>query len=548
MQRIDTDVLIIGGGLAGCQAAVRARQNGLDVAVLEKQFVHHSGEACMGLKDIACLIPGVHDKQAEIDGMKRACHGLQDETFVELILDGSYPMMERLEEWGIQVRDDQGNLVWDQSMFWSCNLYIWNGLDLKKGHARQVKKSGARIFNRVMMTDLLVENGEVVGAAGFDTRSGEPLIAQAKATVIASGGCTRMYQAPSGENFNRWRNPYHTGDGYAAALRAGARLKHMEFVQGTLVPKDFTAPGINSFIGVGAKLINANGERFMGKYAGERMEKAPRQLLVYAVYTEIKEGRGPVFLDFRDLDREHVEIVLRGFRNEKPTYFRYFEERDIDLEQSMMEIEVSEPYTRGMMTGGIDVGHDFSLTLPGLFGVGDATAYSGFYSATGAMVLGWEGAQRAADYAKSLRRPARASEKTIQAAVERLELPMRRPEGVEPVQIERNLQRVMSSYVCYDRNEVGLTHALERIRGIQRYAYDQVGARTVQQKVKAHEAINMAEVAEAITLAARERKESRMFLNHRRTDYTERDDGNWLKHLVVQKVGDSLRVNQRPLP
>ncbi|MBI3092138.1 MAG: FAD-binding protein [Candidatus Tectomicrobia bacterium] len=545
MHEITTDILVIGGGLAGCQAAVRARQLGCEVAVMEKSYIHHSGAACMGLKDMVVYLPGINTKQSEMALQKRATHGLNDETMCELILDGGAALVDRLESWGIQVRNDEGELVYDQSMFGGCNLYIWNGKYLKKGHARQVKKSGAHVFNRVMMTDLLVEDGAVVGAVGFHTRSGEAMVFHAKATILASGDCVRMYQAPAGENFNRWRNPYHTGDGYAAALRAGARLKHMEFVQGTLVPKDFTAPGINAFIGVGAKLYNARGERFMGEYAGERMEKSPRQLLAYAVFSEIKEGRGPIFMDFRDLDRARFDLVMRGFENEKPTYFTYFKERHIDLKSGMMELEVSEPYSRGELTGGVDVDSTFGLTLPGLFGVGDATAYGSWSAASGAMILGWEGAARACAYAQGLHAAPRPSTATVAAALDRLEGPGRRPPGMELAEIERNLQRIMTSYAGYERNETSLRVGLERIRKLQRLAETEVGARDVRERVKAHEILNMLEVAETIILAAKERKESRMFLNHRRTDYPERDDKRWLKHLLVQKQAGRVVVSER---
>ena len=124
---------------------------------------------------------------------------------------------------------------------------------------------------------------------------------------------------------------------------------------------------------------------------------------------------------------------------------------------------------------------------------------------------------------------------------------MRRREGIDPVQLERNLQRIMSTYVCYERNEQGLQIALERVRTLNALAVAEVGARNALQKVKAHEALNMIEMAETIILAARERKESRMFLNHRRTDYTERNDDAWLKHLVVRKEHGKVEVSVREL-
>ena len=543
MKEIATDILVIGGGLAGCHAALRARELGHRVVIVEKQHIMHSGEACMGLKDFFALIPGIGDKAKEMENQRRATQGLMEEYFTELILDGSFEGIERLERWGIRVRNDKGELVYDSSMFWTCNVYIWEGASLKRNLAKTCIKHGIKVINRVMVTDFLVEEGRVIGAVGFNTREGELYIFRAKATILSTGGCTRLYQSASGENYNRWRNPYLTGDGYAASLRAGAALKHMEFVQGTLVPKDFSAPGINAFIGVGAKLLNSRGERFMGRYSGEQMERAPRQLLAHAVFTEIKEGRGPIFLDFRGLPQEKYGILERGFRNEKPIYANYLAQRGVDLRGDLLEIEVSEPYIRGMATGGLVIDKDFQSTLPGLFAMGDVTAYSSFYSAMGAMVLGWVGGERACSYAEGLKEVPQASDKTLDPLLERLQAPLLRKEGTPPEFIERNLQRIMSSYAQYERNEVGLTIGLERVRALNSFARDGIKASDPYELVKAHEALNMLEIAEPVIMAARARKESRMFLNHRRTDYPQRDDEHFKVHIILRRRGEELELS-----
>ena len=546
MKTICSDVLVVGGGIAGCPAAIRAREIGMEVVVMEKQFLRRSGEAATGLDHLAIHFPGEGIEGKEMERMARSTEGLMEPYFAKLVMERSYEMILRIEEWGVKVRDDKGEWIHYPSMFWEGNLHIEGG-DIKAVFEKRTRDSGCSIHNRIMLIDFLKRENRVIGGIGLNVRDGEIHIFLAKAIVITTGGCTRLYESPSQINYNRWRNPYNTGDGYGAAFRAGARLKHMEFTMGTLIPKDYGSPGVNGFISAGAKLVNGLGERFMERYAGEAMERTSRHHLAFAVFSEIREGRGPIFLDCRDLSEEKIALLFLGFRNEKPLLIRYLKDRGIDLRRNLLEIELSEPYVRGMMTGGIDVNQDFMTLCEGLFAAGDATAYSSFYSGTGALVHGWIAGEMAADFSKEVEEPRPPPSSLLKDVEGQIKRPLGRKKGIPPQEIERNLQRIMTSYAQYDRNEEGLQQALQRIASLREMADKELMAKDVHELVKAHEVLNMLEIGELVVRAAKERKESRMYLNHRRTDYPKRDDEHWRKHILLKKDGDGIKLEHREL-
>ncbi len=543
---VDSDVLIIGGGLAGCQAALRLREFGLKVALVEKQHVFYSGGASTGIKNMAVTIPGVHSIDKELERHLRATSGFLDVHFARLILEGSYEMMQRLERWGLRIRDLRGELLYDSAMAWDCNLYLWEGAKIKQVLGKACNRSGIRIYNRIMVTDLITHRGRVAGAVGFDTRKGRTYLFRSRAVLLTTGSCSRLYAPSTGENFNRWKNPYQTGDGYAAGLRVGAKFRNMEFIKGTLTPKKFSAPGINAFIAAGAKLFNANGERFMQRYAGERFEKAPRMILALAVYQEICEGRAPVYLDFRGLPEDKMEIVLLGMKNEKPTYRHYLNDLGIDLSRDRLEIELSEPYMGGTYSGGLVISHDFqAVGIHGLFAAGDASCSSHF-AATGAMVMGWDSGEKISAFLKEVGMQ-KISEEILEQTLARLIEPMTRRSGVAPADVERKLQGIMSRYVGYARADEGLERALVEIRALKGETERSISAGDPRQLLRCHEVLNLLEIGEAVVLASQERKQSLMGLNFRRTDSADHVEQQGQRYITVQKLGGKWTLGSEPL-
>lgn len=192
--------------------------------------------------------------------------------------------------------------------------------------------------------------------------------------MIATGNTNRLYENPRINPFNTWLSPFNTGDGPAMAFRAGAALANMEYMRMTVMPKGFAAPGFNAFTGLGARFMNGRGEYYMGKYHPEG-NRAPRYDVVFYSLKEMKEGRGPLFIDCTHLPEEVLAHLEKTLGYDKDTLPDYMKQRCEDLRRSPVEIMVSEGMQAGPteVTGsGIKINQAFASTVPGLFACGDA--------------------------------------------------------------------------------------------------------------------------------------------------------------------------------
>lgn len=543
MKELNPDVLVVGAGLAGCLAAIRSSELGAKTLLVEKQHIERSGEAGTGIDQLPFHPPGSKLLDMEINRQRNATDGLFDEYFARLVMQNSYEMTMKLNQWGVKIHKG-GELLCYPTMWREQELEI-EGLNIKRILYKACRRHRVQVLNRIMITDMLFNGDSVLGAAGFNTLTGQPVIIRAAATIITTGGCNRLYRTPTGHRYNRWRNPYMTGDGLAAGFRIGMKLKHMEFVMGTLVPKGYSAPSLNGFIGFGARLINNRGERIMERYSPNGLERSSRQLLQYAVYNEIEEGRGPVYLDCREINTEKIELLRQGFYNEKPPLVAYLDMRGIDLSREPLEIEVTEPYVRGTVTGGFSIDHRFRATYDGVFAAGEATAYDCIYSATGALVFGRLAAEEAMSVVDEGKKK-KISNGNLAEVLERINAPLSRRSGISPEEAEGKLNEIMSRYVEYKRDEMGLTIALEELQALKREIDGNVVATDPLSLLRAHEVINMAELAICVAFAARERKESRMYLCHRRTDFPQSNDLDWKAAIVLQKSGEEIVAERIP--
>ncbi len=190
----------------------------------------------------------------------------------------------------------------------------------------------------------------MTGAVGFNIRTGTFYTITAKAVILATGNTNRIFENPTGLPFNTWQCPANTGAAQAMAYEAGAKLANMEIVRITLVPRGFSAAGLNALTGMGGRIVNAAGEEFMPKYhpAGVR---APRFKLVESVMKEISEGRGPVYVDCRHLSASEMTHLKKTLGYDKDTLPDFIEQKGIDLAKEPLEIMPSE----GMQGGSSEV-------------------------------------------------------------------------------------------------------------------------------------------------------------------------------------------------
>jgi len=264
---VESDVLVIGGGLAGCMAAIRAREMGAEVVVAEKADTRRSGCASTGVDHCWTYIPEIHGPQLTVEELVRDhtehAGGFVDQEIATYIASHSFERLLDLERFGIPIRNEDGEFSLIKKIHRAPTFLHFAGRDLKPKLTRQARHVGARIINRVMVTDLLTDGNRVVGAVGVSTRNAELKIFRAKAVIISTGNIYRLYMNRSGVPFNLAFPPHETGDGHGMALRAGASTWSS--------PPSKQAPGTSTDAGGGRSCPGRSWTRSTSPSTGRRM-------------------------------------------------------------------------------------------------------------------------------------------------------------------------------------------------------------------------------------------------------------------------------------
>jgi fumarate reductase flavoprotein subunit len=558
VEHLSHDVLIIGGGAAGLRAAIAAAELNpkLDIAIVSKVYPmrSHTVSAEGGMAAVLRTDYDSFDLHA-YDTIKGSDF-LADQDSVEFFVKEAPKEAIRLEHWGCPFsRDPDGRISVRAfgGMSVKRTLFATDKIGFHLLHSlfqTSLKFENIRRYDEWFATSILVDNGRVDGVTAIDMRSGELVSFLAKAVVIATGGCGRIYQFTT----NGW---IKTGDGMAMAYRAGVPLKDMEMVQyhPTLLPNT----GIlitEAARGEGGHLLNKDGERFLKRYVPNKMELGPRDILSRAEMTEIKEGRGfegpygsYVHLDLTHLGEETIEEKLPFVKELAEKYL------GIDPAHEMIPVRPGQHY----MMGGVHTDMRGYTGLPGLYAAGEVACISmnganrlGSNSLTECLVFGAEAGIGAAQYATKQGAPsfgnpvqgiALEEEKRIYDEVLKHEM------GEKISTIRTEMQRAMEEHVGIYRDESNLKEACRLIGDLKRRMKNAV----VEDKdrvyntdlVSALELDFMLDVAETIPYAALARKESRGA--HSRTDYPKRDDVQFLKHFVVYENGTAPRIDTMPV-
>jgi len=555
LQVLETDVLVAGGGVAGCLAVLGAAEAGARVAVLEKGgIIERAGSIAAGVDHFLAVLeqgPEWDTPDYLLRHIPALTEGVTDLGVAARLVHGLKGMVHRLERLGVDFRDPEagGKPYHRHRAFGLPGEYHINfdGRDFKHLIGRAARNTGARVLERVMVTDLLLdEEGRPRGAAAFHVRHGAVYLVLARAVVLATGDANRLSRNASGVPFDSWHSPYNTGDGQAMALRAGARLANMEFTESTVSPKGYSSQGLNAFTGGGAHLVNGRGERFMFKYhpAGER---ARRSDLVYGVAAEILEGRGPVYCDCRHLPPEELGRLERTLGVDRPAMPGYFAQKGIDLAREPFEVTVTEMssrrggvYFRG---SGVHIDPECASTLPGVFAAGDCCTMSA--GIAGAAVLGLAAGESAARYALARPRPRPLGPKDRDALHAALFRPLTRAGGLGFREFEDEVRAIVTSCVGYRREEARMREGLARLRAL-REEEEGLAAADHHGLMRVNEARNIRLVAEALAVSALERRETRGGAAHVRTDFPKPDDHEGLRLIMVEQAGGEWRVSSRP--
>ena len=526
---LETDLLVLGTGAAGCGAALAARRAGIRTLMVDKGKLESSG--CLGGgNDHFLAVLGTNDPDDTVDDLVRfylkPCSG-----FSESMLRGwgrTMPLMVNfLEGLGVKLlhRADGGYLRTAGRGEPAWHINIAEGQRIKRLVAGHLRSLGTDVLDHVMITRLLVRDGRAAGAVGYNVLDGTCYVISAAAVIMALGNsCNRATANSTGNPYNTWHSPFNTGSQYVLAYEAGATIINMDLKQqATLVPKGFGCAGMNGINGAGAHELNALGERFMPKYHPQ-MENCPRQFQIGGTYQEQIEGNGPPFvMEMRHIDAEtlhHLQYVLMP--GDKATFLDYCEQRGVDFAKAPMEVEIGEIEFSGMLA----TDDAFMSSLPGL--------YNGcvFFTFSGSMCSGYLAGESAAanlGTAPGLK----GLEDEIEHECERIFTPLTPLEDAVPqAMFESSVRQVMSYYMGFVRNEKGIDVALERLAFLSGYA-DKVRAGNMHELMMAHEALHLLESCRLSTLCTRERKESGRSI-YRRSDYPEKDPA-YEKILAVRK-------------
>ena len=533
------DVLIIGAGLAGMRAALSARQNGADVAVISK--VHpvrsHSNAAQGGIN--AALEHAGDDWHDHAYDTVKGSDYLGDQDAIEVMCREAGSEVIQMEHYGVTFsRDEEGRLgtraFGGQGKARTFFVADFTGQALLHVLYEQIMRAGVRVYEEWFVLEILVEDGECAGAVVMEIRTGDIHVIRAKAVIMAAGGLGRVFEPSTNALIC-------TGDGMGLAYRVGAPLMDMEMVQ--YHPTTLKGSGVlitEGARGEGAHLLNSEGDRFMERYAPNMMELASRDVVSRAEQTEINEGRGidgSVLLDLRHLGepliRERLTQILdiaRDFAN-------------VNLLEEPVPIRPGMHY----QMGGVKTDVDGQTPLPGLYAAGEVACVSvhggnrlGANSLLDTLVFGRRSGEHAAELAKS-KDHKDIDDSAADGEKGRIQRLMENPKSEDMFgQIRVDMGTAMNDYLAVYRNQDGMESALDTIRQLrERYQSVYVpdkGKTWNTNLVFTLELGFMLDCAEAITLSAIERKESRGA--HTREDFPERDDENWLRHILVRQTED----------
>jgi adenylylsulfate reductase subunit A len=537
---IDTDLAVIGGGTAGLNSAMAAAEKGLKVLVVDKANINRSGAIAGGIDHFQTYLETGEAWDTRESWLKyagRVARGATNLKIHEAVFcEERTAAIERVERIGIPLRNPStGEFFRTQAMGQPGPYSInFNGKKLKLKMAKEVLRLKCKVLNRVQVSNLFLHDGELAGFTGFDIRTGDFYQVRAKAIIISTGNTNRMFKSQTGNPFNLWYCPACTGDLHRQAFDAGVELANMEYIRMTIVPKGFSAPGFNAFFGMGSRLVNSLGEPFMERYH-PMAEGAPRNIMVWSAIQELKEGRGPIYVDCRHLSQKDMEHLFATLGYDKDTLPDFFVKKGYNLGGTMIEMTVSEPMQArpGEQCGsGIKIDETCASNIPGIFAAGDSADQMGCLHMC--VAGGYAAGKNAADYAAKVNalRPMDAGKMADEKA--RIFRPLEKKSGMPYWEFEDIVRFITTDHFGPVKTEKSLTTALTKLDRLDA-AREDLKADNLHELMRVHEAMNIQQVAKITATTALARKESRFPPYHYRADFPETDDENFCGLMVVKK-------------
>lgn len=546
-EKISIDVLIIGGGTAGCYAALTISENSdKKVLICEKAHIKRSGCLAAGVNALNAYIVEGRKPQDYVDYAKKDADGIVREDLLLTMSEKLNEVTDRLEKLGLVIlKDENGKYVTRGNR----NLKI-NGENIKPILADAVEKAkNVTVLNRVNVFDYSVKDNKINGAFGFGIESGIFYTIEAKAVIIATGGAAGLYK-PNNPGFSRhkmWYPPFNTGAGYAMGIRAGAEMTTFEMRFIALRCKDTIAPTGTLAQGVGAKQINSLGEVYETKYGLTTSER------VYGTVNENQEGRGPCYLRTEEITAEQDESLLKAYLNMAPSQTIKWIESERNPSRQNVEIEGTEPYIVGGHTAsGYWVDTDRATTIEGLFAGGDVAGGCPQKYVTGALAEGEIAGLSAVKYIDSKESFEKISDEDTNYHLRETEKYLTDRHSLYTTeQLEEAMQTVMDSYAGgiktnYRFNEKQLDIADCKIRQLETLT-DDLYAEDFQELMYICELKERLTVCKSVIAHLRARKETRWHSFAENLDYPEKDDRNFNKYVNSRLENGEIKIIIRDL-
>lgn len=546
-ERIKTDVLIIGGGTAGCYAALTINEKSPDTKVLicEKAHIKRSGCLAAGVNALNAYIVEGRKPQDYVDYATKDADGIVRSDLLLTMSEKLNEVTDRLEKLGLVIlKDENGKYVTRGNR----NLKI-NGENIKPIIAKAVEGlDNVDILNRVNITDFAVKDNKILGAYGIGIENDTFYIIEAKAVIIATGGAAGLYK-PNNPGFSRhkmWYSPFNTGAGFAMGIKAGAEMTTFEMRFIALRCKDTIAPTGTLAQGVGAKQINSLGEVYEQKYGLTTSER------VYGTVNENIEGRGPCYLRTEGITEEQSEDLKKAYLNMAPSQTLKWIESGKNPSEQNVEIEGTEPYIVGGHTAsGYWVDTNRRTTVKGLYAAGDVAGGCPQKYVTGALAEGEIAALTVVEDIKN----------SSVSNIDENDINNHKDEVVKflytnkPMftteQLEEAMQTVMDSYAGgiktnYRFNEKQLNIADDKIVKLISLS-ENLKASDFQELMYIYELRERLVVCRSVIAHLKARKETRWHSFAENLDYPEKDDKNWRKYVNSKLENGNIKIILRDL-
>ena len=547
---LSTDVLIIGGGTAGCYAALTIREESdLSVIIAEKANIKRSGCLAAGVNAINAYIVKGRKPEDYVDYAKKDADNIVREDLLMTMSEGLNRVTKKMENLGLVIlKDENGEYVARGNR----NIKI-NGENMKPLLAKAVEAlPDVTVLNHLNITDYIVEEGQILGAVGFSIEDNTAYEIRAKKVLCATGGAAGLYR-PNNPGFSRhkmWYPPFNTGAGFAMGIQSGAEMTTFEMRFIALRCKDTIAPTGTIAQGVGAKQVNAKGEVYEDKYGLTTSER------VYGTVMENLEGRGPCYLRTEGISKEQDESLKKAYLNMAPSQTLKWLEAKKDPSQQNVEIEGTEPYIVGGHTAsGYWVDTNRQTTIQGLYAAGDVAGGCPQKYVTGAMVEGEIAAKHIVATLKEEQSNDPCNQQKadclFEEKIEQYNAYLARQNDLFDVEsLEEAMQKVMDQYAGgisthYQFNEKQLTLAKEKIDHLIELSQD-IGAKDMHELMFVYELKERLTVCLSVIAHLKARKETRWHSFAENLDYPQKSDA-WLKYVNSRMEDGKLKIIFRDL-